>query len=154
MPKKPGQPTKFKPEYTDEVERLCKYLGATDVQLADFYGVTEQTINNWKKEHPEFFGSIRKGKLESDLPIGESLYHRAKGYSHPDTKAQWIPATDKEDGHWEYADLIKHYPPDTAAAFIWLKNRQGWSDMSKVALTDPTGKKEAKIIYLPEEEKE
>lgn len=28
--------------------------------------------------------------------------------------------------------IVKHYPPDTAAAFIWLKNRAGWRDKQEV----------------------
>jgi hypothetical protein len=26
----------------------------------------------------------------------------------------------------------KYYPPDTAAAFIWLKNRRGWKDKQEL----------------------
>lgn len=124
-----ARPTKFKPEYNDQVEKLCK-LGATDAQLADFFNVTEQTVNNWKAQFPEFFESIKRGKIQADIEIADSLFHRAKGYSHPDTKAQFVQG--KDGGKWEYAELIKHYPPDTAAAFIWLKNRQGWADKQTV----------------------
>ena len=33
----------------------------------------------------------------------------------------------------------EHYPPDTAAAFIWLKNRQSgkWRDRQHVVVEDP-----------------
>lgn len=36
---------------------------------------------------------------------------------------------------------IKHYPPDTAAATLWLKNRQPnvWRDKVETALTGPDG---------------
>ena len=36
-----------------------------------------------------------------------------------------------------YAPYTEHYPPDTAAAFIWLKNRrkQDWRDKSEVSVT-------------------
>lgn len=31
--------------------------------------------------------------------------------------------------------ITKHYPPDTAAAFIWLKNRAGWRDKQDIEHT-------------------
>ncbi len=42
----------------------------------------------------------------------------------------------------------EHYPPDTAAAFIWLKNRQKqtWRDRHEIAVTD-------QYIDLPEEQR-
>jgi hypothetical protein len=56
-----GRPSKYKPEYCDQVEKLCK-LGATDKDIADFFEVEESTINNWKVEHPEFMESIKTVK--------------------------------------------------------------------------------------------
>jgi hypothetical protein len=34
---------------------------------------------------------------------------------------------------------VKHYPPETAAAIFWLKNRQGqqWREKQLVEITDP-----------------
>ncbi len=118
-----GRPTLYKPEYAEQVYKLC-LLGATDKDIAEFFGVTEQTVNNWKIEYPEFFESIKKGKLEADAEIAKSLHHRAKGYSHPDVHVS------NYQGEITVTPLIRHYPPDTAAAIIWLKNRQPdkWRD--------------------------
>lgn len=118
-----GRPTKYKTEYNKQVVKLCR-LGSTDKELADFFEVTEQTITNWKKSEPEFFGSIKKGKQESDANIAHALYHRAKGYSHKDTYIS------SYEGNIIITPIVKHYPPDTAAAFIWLKNRKQtkWTD--------------------------
>ena len=119
-----GQPTKYKVSYNKEVYKLC-LLNSTDKQIADFFNVDERTINNWKKEYPEFFQSIKDGKEKADSTIAESLYNRAKGYSHEDTHIS------NYKGEITTTNITKHYPPDTAAAFIWLKNRQGWSDQPK-----------------------
>lgn len=43
-----GRPTKYKEEYTAQARKLC-LLGHTDKDLADFFEVTFQTINNWKQ---------------------------------------------------------------------------------------------------------
>lgn len=118
-----GRPSLFKIEYCEQANKLCK-LGATDVEMADFFGVCERTINHWKHVHPEFLQSIKKGKLQADANVAEALYRRAVGYSHPDTHVSvW-------QGEVILTELTKHYPPDTGAAFIWLKNRRPdqWRD--------------------------
>ena len=122
-----GQPTKYKIEYNEQVVKLCR-LGATDKEIGDFFNVTETTINNWKKAETKFFESIQKGKIQSDANIADSLYNRAKGYEHEEEK---IFCT---NGEVTKVNTIKHYPPDTAAAFIWLKNRRGkqWVDKQEV----------------------
>lgn len=139
-----GRPTEYREEYCEQVEKLCK-LGATDKEIADFFNVTEQTINNWKSDFPEFFESIKKGKIVADAEIAHSLYHRAKGYSHEAVKIfpSGGEAKDK-DGNVIKGPLlvpyVEHYPPDTAAAIFWLKNRRGkvkeegqrWADKQEV----------------------
>lgn len=120
---KQGRPTKYKPEYDSQAFKLT-LLGATDVEIADIFCVTESTIHLWKHEHPSFSESLKKGKLQADAEIASSLYHRAKGYSHEDVHiANYL-------GETIITPITKHYPPDTAAMMIWLKNRQGkkWKD--------------------------
>lgn len=75
-PQKGGRPSAYKPEYADSVVKLC-LLGATDAELADFYGVSEQTINAWKKKHPEFLEALKTGKQRADANIAQSLYQTA-----------------------------------------------------------------------------
>ena len=125
MPGKPkhagGRPTKYKEEYNEQARKHC-LLGATDVQLGEFFGVDESTINVWKHKHPKFQESINKGKYIADEEVAEALNHRARGYSHPEDKFFL------HNGKVITQRTTKHYPPDTAAAFIWLKNRAGWKD--------------------------
>ena len=121
-----GRPSKYKVEYNFQVEKLCK-LGATDKEIADFFEVEESTINNWKKDYPEFLESIKAGKVQADANVAQSLYHRAIGYEHEDID---IRVVDKEIVE---TPLIKHYPPDPTAAIFWLKNRQSskWRDKNE-----------------------
>lgn len=133
--KKMGRPSLYIPEYCEIASRACM-LGAINEELAKILGVAISTIKKWMKEKPEFLASIKKGREIADQDVAISLYKRAIGYSHSDTKAQWVETDIIKDGipmrvgRWEYADLVKHYPPDTAAAFIWLKNRRSdlWRD--------------------------
>lgn len=129
-----GRPTEYRDEFNEQVEKLCK-LGATDKEIADFFNVTEQTVNNWKSDFPAFFESIKKGKCLADAEVADKLFKRATGYSHPDVDIKVI------ESKVVITDLIKHYPPDTAAAIFWLKNRRGkvkpgdgqrWADKQEI----------------------
>lgn len=142
-----GRPTSFKEEYCEQAEKLCK-LGATDKELADFFGVCEATINNWKIDYPAFLESIKKGKLIADAEVASKLYHRATGYEHEDVDIKVI------DGRIVQTQLIKHYPPDTTAAIFWLKNRapKKWRDKVETGFTDGDGNdvNPVTIIQLPD----
>ena len=118
-----GRPTAYKPEYIKQVYKLS-LLGLTDVEMAGVFGVAERAFNNWKLKYPEFVQSIKDGKEIADANVTASLYQRACGYTHKETKVFC------NDGLVTEVEIDKHYPPDTAAAFIWLKNRQPtrWRD--------------------------
>ena len=111
-----GRPTAYKPEYAKQAERLC-LLGCTNEELAVFFDVAPATIYVWYKAHPEFLESLKKGRVVADGNVAASLYKRACGYTLND----------------------HHYPPDTAAAFIWLKNRQSGKWRDRHELTGPEG---------------
>ena len=55
-----GVKSTYKPEYAEQARKLC-LLGATDKELADFFGCNEATINNWKARRPDFLESIKEG---------------------------------------------------------------------------------------------
>ena len=128
MANKDGRPTKYKDEYSGKAYKLC-LLGATDAELADFFEVNEDTINEWKKVHPEFSESLKKGKKIADAEIASKLYHRAKGYEHPELVTATFQGVITDT-----MIVTKHYPPDTTAAIFWLKNRQKdkWRDKQEI----------------------
>ncbi len=129
-----GRPSQYKPEYADMAYKMC-LLGATDAKLADIFGVSEVTINEWKKAHVEFSLSLTRGKESADAEVAEALFHRAKGYSHPEVDIRVVAAEIVQ------TPLIKHYPPDTPAASLWLRNRQPklWRDKVETELTGANG---------------
>lgn len=99
-----GRPTGYKDEYADSVVKLC-LLGATDAEIGDFYGVSEQTINTWKKKHPEFFESIKTGKEKADANVAQSLYQTAIGGN---TTAQIFWLKNRRKDHWRDKQEIDH----------------------------------------------
>lgn len=123
---KTGRPTKYKPGYCELARKLC-LLTITDEQLAMYMEVDVSTLGVWKNKYPEFQEAINNGRHLADKEIAEALAHRAKGYSHPETKVFC-----NSDGDITTCEVTKHYPPDTAAAFIWLKNRAGWKDKKEI----------------------
>ena len=89
-----------------------------------------------KIEHESFSESLTRGKIGADANIAKSLYHRAKGYSHKEI----ITAT-FQGKITDTMEVTKHYPPDTPAATLWLKNRQPklWREKQELELTGPGG---------------
>lgn len=151
-------PTKYKIAFNAQAEKLCK-LGATDAELADFFEVCVDSINEWKKVYPKFSASIKKGKTLADSIVADSLYKRANGYSHKAVKIFPTGGEKKdEEGSKESSPLIvpfiEHYPPDTAAAIFWLKNRQPkkWRDKMETGFTDADGNdvQPVQIFQLPD----
>lgn len=131
-----GRPTDYKSEYCELVYKLC-LLGATDAQIADVIGIAESTLNLWKKEHPEFLESIKRGKDVADAEIAEALYHRAKGYQHDDVEIKVVANGENMGSRIVEVPVTKIYPPDTGAAMAWLKNRQPkmWRDKQELEIT-------------------
>jgi transposase-like protein len=114
-----GRPPIYQKEFADQANKLV-LLGLTDVELAAFFGVSEVTINSWKREHREFFLALKEGKELADGHVARKLYHRATGYSHEAVKIFMPRGADEP----VYAPYTEHYPPDTQAAIRWLMNRQ------------------------------
>lgn len=125
-----GRPSKFETVNLDVVKMLAT-KGFTDKEMSMFLGVSEQTFNNWKKKHPEFFESLKGWKTEADSKVEKSLYERATGYSCPEYRVF------NNDGEAMVVPTVKYYPPDTTAAIFWLKNRkpQQWRDKQEVDST-------------------
>jgi len=153
-----GRPSKIDKVFYENEKQIQMMVekGLSNTEIADFLKISESTYYRWKDSHPEFWEAIKDWKLKADKKIETSLYERAHGYSHEDTKAQWVendvfdPESGewKRTGRWEYADLTKHYPPDPTSMIFWLKNRQPdkWRDRIEQDV-NLTGKITFKVIY-------
>ena len=128
---KGGRPTKYKEAFNDQVFEMA-LLGLSDSQMANILGITEQTLNNWKTEHPMFFESLTQGKENADGKVAKAMYKRALGLTI-------IEEALTKDG--QIVQLKKELPPDTPAAKHWLANRQRgrWSNNGEntIKTTEP-----------------
>lgn len=124
-----GRPSKYKAEYAEQAKKLCQ-LGATDEDLADFFGVAVRTISNWRTEHEAFLQALKLGKQEADDRVERSLYRKAVGYTFDAVKI-FMPAGANDP---VYAEYREHVPPSDTAAIFWLKNRRPdlWRDKKDV----------------------
>lgn len=104
---KTGRPSRYSPEFCALATQFCK-LGMTNPELSKAFDVSLSTFKRWMHDKPEFQAAIKKGRIFADSEVAEGLFKKATGY-----------ILNK-----------RHYPPDTAAAFIWLKNRRPdlWRD--------------------------
>ena len=129
-----GRPSKFKPAFIEQAEKLCR-LGATDIEIADFFEVDVRTLYRWKGEQEEFCQALKAGKDVSDERVERSLFARANGYEHDEVDIRVL------NGEIMQTPIRKFYPPDTTAAIFWLKNRkpERWRELKALELTGKDG---------------
>jgi hypothetical protein len=141
--KKQGVKTLYKKEF-DELAYKLTLLGGTDKDIAEFFGVTETCINNWKLRHKSFIESIKKGKDLADSDVVVSLNKRARGYEVEETTTAYL-GEQTDEGTGKITKLLKitktkkHIPPDAIACFYWLNNRQKKNWKNKHEVTGPDG---------------
>ena len=130
-----GRPSKYVDINLEQVEKFCK-LGATDAELADFLGVTETTINNWKLEHKDFFETVTRGKQYSNKKVVKSLYNRAIGNGSTISRKQRVLSDGTIVDYTEEVTLL----PDVRACEFWLKNRdpENWREKQEHKVTVET----------------
>jgi hypothetical protein len=132
--------TLFKPEYTEDVEKLAK-LGVTEKDLALYFDVDLTTIQNWKKRHPDFFAAMLRGKQKSDSRVAAALFNNAIGYHYTEEqpikmKREVLDKDGKVIKIEEYVQVVKvekYSKPETLAQIFHLKNRRPdlWRDVHK-----------------------
>ena len=118
-PKRPS----YKPEYARDFKKLYE-LGATDVEVADFFEIEVRTLYYWMRKYPDLIQAAKAGKDALDDRVERSLYHRAVGYTHDAVKIFQF------QGQPVIVPYKEHVPPDVSAATLWLKNRRKdvWRD--------------------------
>lgn len=127
-----GRPTSYRDEYADQVRKL-HLLGVTEQEMADFFGVSIQTLYNWRAQHPDFVEAERGARVFADAEVAASAHKRATGYSYE---------TEKVVGKGDDKKVVKvtvHVPADATAAQWWLRNRRrsNWADTKQVEVGGP-----------------
>lgn len=120
--------------------------GLTDKQIAKNLGISESTLNDYKKKHPEFLESLKGGKEIVDFEVENALLKRALGYKYTEVTKERILRKDERGqplvdihGFPTYEMVVtktvkKEVAPDTTAQIFWLKNRKPkqWRDKQDI----------------------
>lgn len=121
----PGRDSLYDVSMNDMARKLA-LLGLTDREMAEFFGVSQQTLYNWQNQFPAFFESVQEGKVIADANVAESLYKRATG-EHVEIEKAY---RNKTTGEVEIVKVKTFIPGESGAALNWLKNRrkESWRD--------------------------
>lgn len=160
----PGAPTKFREEFVNQAYVACSEGGFKDLSLSRLFDVSKSTINRWKKDHPEFYSAIKKGKDEFDCEnVEASALKRAKGFRYTEVHRELRTVPDLTSPYQITAvgdgespgdvrhptiekmvivkKISKYIPPETKAFEFWLCNRNPdrWRKLKHVEVTGPGG---------------
>ncbi len=120
-----GRPSAYHVQYAEIARTLCEQ-GATNADLADYFGVAISTISLWRIEKKEFFEACQAGAETAAPRVERALYERAMGYTFDSEEIKVI------DGQVVRVPVREHVPPDYNSMRLWLCNRapQRWKDIS------------------------
>lgn len=113
-----GRQGKYQAVDLAQVERYAS-LGLIDWEIGYLLGVSEVTVNEWKKK-PEFALALKKGKLRADANVVGKLYTRAVGYDYEEVTQEY----DNANRLIKRKVTQKIVVPDVMAQMYWLNNRR------------------------------
>ena len=115
------------------------FVGATNGEIAEYLGVSENTITAWAKAHPEFSEALDE-RRRADDEVVRSLYLRAVGQTVTEKSTQTTPIMVRGA---KVADLTKTTITEKVvlgsekAQMFWLTNRRPdqWKNRQDVTQT-------------------
>jgi len=150
--KKKGVFTKYDDDFPRMAKIACAEGGFTDQKLAHLFDVAKSTINEWKKNHPEFKVALKEGKDFFDTEVVEKAFlKRCTGFYYNETTREPTPCgtkVDPESGlETEATKLVvtkrvrKMVVPDAKGCMDWLTNRapDRWKKSKHVEITGQGG---------------
>lgn len=132
--KKIGRPSCYNPDEHPRVARELTKNGKTLADMAEVFGVTRQTLDNWMDNHPEFLAQVKLGREDATDRVVRALFERAIGYEHPAVKILAVSEGQGAGSRVEKVPYTEHYPPDPVAAKFFLTNRRAkeWRERQEV----------------------
>ncbi|WP_035104650.1 hypothetical protein [Desulfohalovibrio reitneri] len=123
--------SKYRRDFCRMARVACRE-GFSDAKLAELLGVAKSTVQQWRREKPEFARAVTDGKRTFDGRVERALYRRAVGFSVAEVTRKRVPVT-REDGTTalevkEERVVRKRVPPDPGAAKEWLSKRSAPAD--------------------------
>ena len=116
---------------------LLKGKTATNKDLARLFDVSDDTIDRWIENRPEFREAVFAGREGADMEVVSSLWQRAVGTKIRSEKA----FLDRSTGEIVKTTIEDEIPPDVNAIRFWLTNRQpeAWRERKEHELAGQLG---------------
>ena len=89
-----GRPSTYRERYAAAAALLAR-IGATDAQLADFFGIRFSTLQSWYCRHKTFRDAVYDGREALKPLIERSLAMKAIGYTWDSEKVFYNSGQDK-----------------------------------------------------------
>lgn len=117
-----GRNNKYETHVQPRLDELVELWenGMTEKEISEELGVSQQSFEKYKKEHPELRDRLINARKKKIRQIKSSLMRRAEGFHETETKTVIKDENGKVTRIVEQVD--KYYPPDVGAIHLWLKN--------------------------------
>lgn len=125
-----GRPSKYTARFHVPLAKRLTLLGQTIVQIAEAFEVAEDTIYEWRKQHPQFSEAITCARAEADAQVAEAMFNSALGKWVKETKTRVMKGKNGDEVI-EETTTKRFINPDVGAQKHWLHNRQNtlWKPM-------------------------
>ena len=67
-----GRPSLYKSDYAEHVHGYC-LLGATNGEIAGYFGVAPRTVDDWPRAHPAFAQAVHSRRDVADAAIARPV---------------------------------------------------------------------------------
>ena len=128
-----GRPNKYTELVKPRLNEVREWLeaGATEKEVCENLGVTEQSWCSYKKDHTELFELVKDAKRKPVQQIKAALFKLATGFHYTET------VTSMTDKGTQITTYNRYSPPNTTAALILLKHWDKKDDGSVKWTSDP-----------------
>ena len=111
------------PQVRDNLLMIQKWAreGLTEVQICKNLRIGKTTWEKYKKQYSELKAVLKKGKAPFIAEVENALAKRALGFEYEESKTYIKVEEGREVKYQEKTK--KYYPPDVAACYILLKNK-------------------------------
>ena len=144
---------KYNQAYHDDWAWSLAIKGATDIEIAEAFGISVRTLHRWKKDHLSFLEAISSGKDQADAKVERKLFERAVGYKY--TEKETVLELDDNGNRkpLKVRTIEKECPPDVLAQMYWLNNRKTAyykRNPENFIVQDATETQDDVVFYLPD----
>ena len=134
--------------HLDEIKEMIQTM--TEKQIAMQLGVSEQSFNNYKKEHEELRQALKEGRKGLVSELKSALKKKAFGYTYEESKVVIRKEDGKESRYIEKYTKVAH--PDTGAIHLLLKNLDpDWHNDDSTVISMKEAELELKKIKIEQE---